>query len=480
MSAPIADRLLASPALRIAREALAGRVEAWVVGGAVRDAALDRAVADVDLAVARGEQERAARAIASAPGAAAFPLSLEFGTWRALAADRSWHVDVTGLRAATIEGDLALRDFTVNALAAVLADPAGAPIDPTAGLDDVRRRVLRAVSERSLADDPLRVMRAARLAAQLGFELDPGTVALARAEAARAAEPAGERRLAELRMLLAGPDPLRGLRLLDELGATAAILPELEALRGVEQNPNHHLDVHGHTIEVLERLLEVEDDLERYVGESAGRVRDLLAEPLADEWTRGNALRLGAITHDFGKPVTRSTHDGWVTFIGHDLEGARIVEAALIRLRSSRALARHVGGLALHHLRLGFLVHERPVPARRLYDYLRATAPVAADVTLLTVADRLAARGAGATASAEMIAGHLELAREVLPAALEWHERGAPEVPLRGDELARALGIGDGPALGVILEEVRAGVFTGEVRTRDDALRVARSSLGDG
>ena len=168
-------------------------------------------------------------------------------------------------------------------------------------------------------------MRAARQAAELGFEIEAATVELARAEAGRAGEPAGERQLAELRLLLAGPDPLRGLRLLDELGATAGVLPELEALKGVRQNPNHHLDVHGHTIEVLERWLAIEDDLDTYAGESAERVAALLAEPLADGWTRRDALRLGAITHDVGKPATRAETPTWVTFIGHDSEGARIL-----------------------------------------------------------------------------------------------------------------------------------------------------------
>ena len=105
------------------------------------------------------------------------------------------------------------------------------------------------------------------------LEVDPGTVALASAEARLAAEPAGERQLAELRRLLGGPDPLRGLALLDELGLTAVVLPELEALRGVEQGPNHHLDVHGHTLAVLEQTLEVESDLERFAGERAAETR---------------------------------------------------------------------------------------------------------------------------------------------------------------------------------------------------------------
>ncbi len=112
------------------------------------------------------------------------------------------------------------------------------------------------------------------------------------------------------------------MALLDELGATPGVLPELEALRGVGQNLNHHLDVHGHTLEVLGNLLEVERDLDRFAGDAADDVRALLAEPLADELTRGGALRFGAILHDAGKPVTRQEHgEGRVSFIGHDREG---------------------------------------------------------------------------------------------------------------------------------------------------------------
>ena len=147
--------------------------------------------------------------------------------------------------------------------------------------------VLRAIGPGSFAADPLRLLRAARLAAELDLAVDPGTVALGRSEASRAAEPAGERQLAELGLLVGGPDPLRGLALLDELGLTPVVLPELEALRGVGQGANHHLDVHGHTLAVLGRTLEIETDLGRFAGERAGEAAALLAEPLADRMTRG-------------------------------------------------------------------------------------------------------------------------------------------------------------------------------------------------
>jgi poly(A) polymerase len=471
----LAERLAAAPLVGLARQALAGAPEAWIAGGAVRDAALGREVTDLDLAVA-GDPAAAANAVADAGDGHAFELSAEFATWRAVAADRSWQVDVTALRGETIEADLAARDFTLGAVAAPLGG--GEPFDPYGGLADLERRRLRAVGEGSFAADPLRLLRAARLAADLGLEVDPDTAALARSEAARAAEPAGERQLAELRLLLGGPDPLRGLALLDELGLTAAVLPEVEALRGVEQGPNHHLDVHGHTLAVLERTLEVESDLERFAGGRAAEARQLLGEPLADEMSRGTALRFGALLHDVGKPATRAEHEGYVTFIGHDQDGAEIVGAICRRLRASRRLSGHLRALTLHHLRLGFLVHEAPLPARRVHEYLRATEPVAADVTLLTVADRLSARGSGPFATEEAIEAHLRLAREMLGAALDWRRDGPPEPLLRGDELAAELGLEPGPEVGELLAELEAAQYAGEVSSREEALERARRVRG--
>jgi putative nucleotidyltransferase with HDIG domain len=471
----LAANLDAAAPVVLARGALAGESGIWIAGGAVRDAALGRAVTDLDLAV-DGDPARVAKAIGAAGDGHAFELSAEFATWRVVTRDRSWQIDATALRGATIETDLGARDFTLGAVAVPLAG--GEAIDPHGGLADLERGLLRAVSEDSFRDDPLRLLRAARFAAELGLELDPRTAELARAEAGLAAEPAGERQLAELRRLIGGPDPLRGVALLDELGLTAVVLPELEGLRGVEQGPNHHLDVFGHTLAVLERMLEVEADLERFAGERAEEVRALLAEPLADEMTRGTALRFGALLHDIGKPATRGEREGWVTFIGHDEVGAEIVGGICRRLRASGRLTRHLQGLTLHHLRLGFMVHEAPLPPRRVHEYLRATGSVAADVTLLTVADRLSARGTGPFATDEAIEAHLALARAMLAAALEWRRDGPPRPLVRGGELAAALGIAPGPELGDLLAELEAAQYAGEVSTAEEAVELARRLRG--
>ncbi len=464
--AAAAESLRGAPIAVLAAEALDEPDAAWIVGGAVRDALLGVEIDDLDIAIAADPRE-AALAMARLGQGHAFELSAEFATWRA-AREGEWQIDLTSLRGGSIEADLAGRDFTIGAVAVPLAG--GGPLDPHSGVADLDARILRVVGPESFSEDPLRLLRAARLGAELGLRVEPETLDLARAGAARAGDPAGERQLTELGLLLTGPDPLRGLELLDEFRITPVVLPEVEAMRGVGQNQNHHLDVFGHTIAVLASWLEIEGDLDAYVGDRAGEVRSLLEEPLADGLTRGGALRFAALLHDAGKPATRVAGDGIVTFMGHDRVGAEIVESLCRRLRASRRLSRHLSALTLHHLRLGFMVRERPLPPRRVHNYLRATEPVSVDVTLLTIADRLSARGGGPVASDAMVEAHLEVAREMVGAGLDFRRDGPPAPLLRGDELAAELGIEPGPALGELLAELEAARYAGEIQTRAEAI----------
>lgn len=476
--AKIAAELEAAPALRAARRAIGGS-GAWVVGGAVRDAALGREVTDVDLAVAEGTEELAARAIAGAADAHAFLLSEEFATWRVTLRGADWRLDLAPLRGGGIEADLALRDFTVNAMALELTDagdPLGTLLDPHNGMADLESRSLRVASQDAFLADPIRIARAARFGAALELEIDSATLGLARASAGAAAEPAAERIFAELRAIMLGPAPVRGLELLDQLGATATLLPELDALREVSQTPYHHRDVHGHSIEVLECYIGLQRNLERGIGpELAHDVAVVLDEKLADEMTRGDALRFGALLHDIGKPATRQvTEEGRVSFWGHDRLGAEMSRELCARMRTSRRFADFLALVTENHLRLGFLVHKQPLSRRAVFDYLQATQPYSVEATVLTIADRLATHG-GRT-KPEAIAAHLKLARELLGEALTWERDGGPTAPIRGDELAAELGIEPGPELGRLLAEVEAAVFAGEVSSREDAVQLAAAS----
>jgi poly(A) polymerase len=446
----------------------------WTVGGALRDELLGREVTDIDITV-EGDPEAAARALAAELRGPVFRLSEAFGAWRVVDRPSGRVYDFAPLQGVTIEEDLRKRDFTINAMARERAAGDGgagrgsddrAPlIDPLGGRPDLERRILRVIGPEAYESDPLRPLRLARFAAELGFEPDAETERLTAAAAPRVAEASGERVFAELRRLVLAPGVARGLALADRLGLVRAVLPELAALHDVEQSHYHHKDVYGHTLEVLERVIEVE-------AQAGGELRELLDEPLADELTRGEALRFGALLHDIGKPATHDVRaDGRVTFLGHDRLGEEMVRAICRRLRTSERLSRFVEGLTRHHLVLGFLVHERPLDRRAVYRYLTRTHPVEVEVTLLSCADRLATRGKNAERA---IDAHLELAQELMPAALEWRRTGPPKLPIRGDELAREAGIEPGPELGRVLAELREAAYAGEIDGPEAAIELAR------
>jgi poly(A) polymerase len=498
--------------LQAARLALADQ-RAWLVGGAIRDRVLGRSTLDVDVVV-DGDPGEAARSIARAAGrAACFALSEEFGAWRVTARDSSWQVDVEPLRGGSLEADLALRDFTVNAIAEPLAG--GQPIDPLGGLEDLAAGRLRIAGARAFADDPLRVLRLVRVAVELGLKPDAEALRAAAEHVDALARCSAERVFIELRRIIAARDALNGLQLMRELGATAVVLPELEALRGVEQNRFHHADVYEHTLEVLARTIALTEEvqaggghavpaggrasgaggstdadpdrdadrdasaLRAVIGEDRAELSALLKEPLADQMSRAEALRWGALLHDAAKPLTRGVRpaDGRVTFIGHDERGAALAREVLSRLRASERLRAHVAALVRHHLRLGFLVHQsQPLSRRTIFGYLRACSPVEVDVTLLSVADRLATRGANAQKAIE---AHMYVATQMLGPALHWRAQGPGAPLLRGDELGSHLGIAPGPRVGELLGELAEAQFAGEIATREQAFAYLDARAGE-
>jgi putative nucleotidyltransferase with HDIG domain len=472
-----------SEGLQAARAALAGR-RAWLVGGAIRDRELGRSTVDVDIVV-DGDPAESAREVARAAGrAACFAMSEEFGAWRVVARDSSWQLDLEPMRGGSLEADLALRDFTVNAVAEPIEG--GSPIDPLGGLADLAARRLRMTGPGAFAADPLRVLRLVRVAVELDLEPEAETLRSARAEAGGLRDVSAERVFMELRRILAAPRAPWGIQTMTELGATAVVLPELEALRGVEQSRFHHRDVYGHTLEVLEGAIALSTggtaggELDAIIGEHRGEVVALLAEPLSDQLTRGDALRWGVLLHDAAKPLTRDVHpvDGRVTFIGHDVRGAELARAVLERLRASERLRAHVAALVRHHLRLGFLVHEpQPLSRRTVFGYLHECSPVEVDVTLLSVADRLATRGDRAQ---ESIDAHMRVARGLLADGLRWRAEGPPRPLIRGDELADELGIPLGPRVGELLHALAQAQYAGDVSTREQSLAYGRSLLGKG
>ncbi len=313
--------------------------ELHLVGGSVRDAILRRPTSDLDFTTdARPEDtERLLREACSAVWTAGADFGtiggrfrghqVEVTTFRADAYDRVSRNPIVRYGDSLVD-DLERRDFTVNAMA--VSVPGHVFCDPFGGIGDLARRTIRtpASPESSFADDPLRMLRAARFTAQLGFAIDPDVRAAMTAMAAELGRITAERIREEFVKLLVSPDPVAGLRVLVETGLADQFLPELGALRMEIDEHAQHKDVYEHSLQVLRNAVELDTD-----GPDA-------------------ILRLAALLHDIGKPETKGvTEDGNVTFHHHDVVGARMARKRMRALKFPKADVQAVSSLIALHLR---------------------------------------------------------------------------------------------------------------------------------
>jgi len=313
----------------------------------------------------------------------------------------------------------------------------------------------------------VRVLRAARLAIMPGWTLDAAVGPAARRAASGLARVSAERVRDEILRILAEPVSATGLRLLDEWGALALVLPERGAMKATAQPEPHHFDVWEHSL----RAVEGADLL-------ASRARELepwgeafaahLAESLGDGATRSEALKLASLLHDVAKPETRTVESGRERFLGHDVLGAERALAIGGRLRFSRRLASAVERLVRHHLRPMHLAMAGEVTRRARYRFFRDLGDDAPGLLLLALADTAALRGDSPFRVWE--GPHGRLVRELMAGHVE--EAAALSSPplLDGHEAMEALGLGPGPELGRLLGRLREAQAVGAVATREAAI----------
>ena len=428
------------PAFGVLKEATADLgVRAWAVGGYVRDRLLGRDRPDLDVVVEGGDALAVADRFARLTGSRRPALFPRFGTAQVTWGDRlvefvsaraeSYASDSRKprVRPASLTEDLERRDFTVNAL---LMDLEGRVHDPLGGLADLRRRLLRTPRDplQTFADDPLRMLRAIRFAVQLDFELDPAILPAIRRLRERARPPvlSVERVNEELRKMLLSHRPRRALELLDSSGLLEVLLPEVFACHGVEQGGWHTFDVFGHTLATVEHT---EPDL---------------------------VLRLAALLHDVGKPVT-ATPDG--AFHGHDEVGAGMAREALTRLRFSNAEVDRVARLVRLHLRPVFYGSEwTDAGVRRL---VRDAGQLIWPLLALARADI----AASAYPHGEKID---ELEARVRGVLAETPNR--MRVPVTGRDIMEARGIPPGPEVGRLKARLEELVLEGALPPDREAL----------
>ncbi|HET7477868.1 MAG TPA: CCA tRNA nucleotidyltransferase [Dermatophilaceae bacterium] len=414
--------------------------ELALVGGPVRDAFLGRDFPDLDFATsATPEQSEAVMAgwahatwdvgrAYGTIGARRGERLLEVTTYRADAYDRQTRKPLVAF-GRSLEEDLARRDFTVNAMALRL--PSLAFVDPFGGRLDLDRRVLRTPSspEQSFGDDPLRMMRAARFAAQLGFSVDPEVAQAMRKMAASLAIVSPERVLAEFTKLLLADRPRPGLVLFVETGLAQLVLPELPALQLEIDEHHRHKDVYEHSLTVLDQAIALE-------GPPGGPEDGVPGPDLV--------LRLAALLHDIGKPATRRFEPGGgVSFHHHEVVGAKLARKRMTAMRFAKETTEAVSRLVELHLRFhGYGRGEWTDAAVR--RYVHDAGPLLSRLHRLTRADCTTRN----VRKAQQLARTYDALEQRIAQLQAQEQLDAVRPELNGHQIAEILGIPPGPVLG--------------------------------
>ena len=481
--------------------------EGYLVGGYVRDQLLARETRDLDLVV-RADALPLAREAANRLGGAFVALDEERQTGRVVLRDEDerYYVDFATMRGEGVLADLAGRDFTVNAMAIDVLDAAPQPeiLDPFEGQRDLERGTLRAVSDSVFQDDAIRLLRAVRLAAELGLKMEAGTEQAVIRDAHLITQVSAERVRDELCQILTVGGAEAHLRYLDGLGLLGHLVPELDHLRGLAQPLPHQEDALQHSlssvgamdwvVQAVDRTArgqemsaverwaaaeEVQEYFRAVLGPFSQQLARYLGEELVDERSRSVLLQLAALLHDTGKASTgRINDDGRVRFFGHAREGAEVAARVLRRLHFGTREVRLVQMAVRHHMRPLHLARLERISDRAVYRFFRDTCGAGVDVLLLSMADNLALVHGG-----ENLDQWARICQTVGLLLRDYYERYdeviAPEPLLGGRDLLEHLGMEPGPAVGRVLRTLREAQAMGEVTTTEEALQLAQSLLGE-
>lgn len=454
-------------------ESLLGKLpsapRAYLVGGAIRDLLMQRHPTDIDIAV-DGEAAAFAGAIANRVRARVVPIGKpDQTTYRVTSRDML--IDITDLAGASLESDLRRRDFTVNAMAYDLH--AHQLIDILGGQADIAARRIRMVAEQAFVDDPLRLLRAFRMAAILDFDIAPETLAAIQRHSPRIDQPAGERLRAELIQLLACPASARQVQTMSDCGLLTCLVPEMQPMQDCRQNTHHDFDVYEHT---LRAYVATEACLQ-----SAGRISRALGKRYQQSpyrRTTGAILKYAVLLHDIGKPDTRRVDaDGDVHFYGHAERSANLAEAIHKRLRLSKPECEQARMIIAHHGRPLDLLSARKagnLGSRGINRLFRECDPWTPEVLLHALGDTLGKKKAPDPA--------IDLAQHFIKDLIrDYFDRFRPladQQPLvSGRDLMDYFGLKPSTLIGDLLNALEEERLAGRITTHKEALNCASEYL---
>lgn len=465
---------------------LKGRsVHSYLVGGCIRDVLLGRDTADIDIAIDTDALSIAPQ-IAELLYAKFVVLDKVNRIGRIILKDLT--LDIASFTG-EIESDLARRDFTIDAMAIDLNQLDSDNfytdlIDPFSGRIDLDRGIIRTVTDTAFDSDPVRLLRAVRLAFELGFNIDKRTELEISGSVDRITEVPGERVREELLHLLISSRSGRVFSYMDKLGLLTALIPEISLLKGVTQPKEHHWDVFEHSIHTVSAV-----DFILHQGVWDYKNKNILMkvpwtsslaqyfdQPVSNGSTRRSLLKLAALLHDISKPQAKAfDEDGRMRFLGHPEEGAMVVSSIMERLRFSSKEVKQVSLMVKYHLRPTQMSQDNLPTRRAIYRYFRDTGDVGVDTLYLSLADHLATRGPDLLIPNWEY--HTQLVAYVLTEHLQQEKSVRPVKLIDGNDLINIFSMVPGPGIGKLLEQIHEAQAAGELNTRAEALDYVRNFI---
>jgi poly(A) polymerase len=480
----------------------------FVVGGWVRDGLLGKPNRDIDFVVT-GDGIDAARKIAEATGGKFVPLDNINRVGRVVLLNNNKEenrtLDFAAMIGETIEADLSRRDFTIDAIAIYpmekLEDGIGV-IDPNHGRDDLEKRIVRATAKPVFSEDPIRLLRAVRLAAQLNFRIEDSTEKMIRYDAGLINKSAGERIREELVLFLSIPGSGRFFEYLDKLGLLIALIPELEISRESEQPKEHYWKVLQHSLETAKAFDFILRENKWEFGDVSSDISaetSVVSQVLQGvPWTEENKsyfkaetgyqsdreamFRLATVLHDIAKPQTKTVEAGGkVRFLGHAQIGAEMTQTIMERLRFSTREIRLAAAAVKYHMRPTQMGWPELPSKKAVYRYFRDTGEAAMGVLYLSLADHLATRGP--TLDMDSWEIHTRISTYILK---QKQELTIPKQFLvDGYDIMNRFNLHPGKQVGQLLDTAREAQASGQITTKDEALAllkeiIDRSSISRG
>jgi len=450
----------------------------WAVGGIIRDTAMDRRVTDIDLVTDKDPIETADR-FASQQGLGYVALDDSRHIARIIMGSKSLFktVDVSLMQGTSIDDDLRNRDFTINAVAARFDGDCFTIHDPLGGLADLESKTLRAVSQTSMRDDPVRVLRARRFENSHNLTPSPEIKKMAADAAHLLADVAGERISQELLYIFREPFSHRAINAMDADGSLDFVFPELSPTRSAPQNQWHHLDVFAHSVETLSQMENIIANPPQWLAQWRKTIDESLCEEVSGGWTRREVLKIAALLHDVGKPgCSALSDDGKRTFYSHEITGAELVTQAATRLRLPGTVRSGLRILVKNHLRPFNALHEGALSERSVYRFHRDLGPWAVPAVIHAVADAMATQGPAVTEARRLA----EWAAAVK--ALDYAEqaRRAPqsrEPLLDGRDIMKVFALPEGPLIGRLIALVKEAHAIGEINTSEEAVALVKKEM---